>query len=86
MGRETIYFSGKGGEITGHISVTTPDAHFKHNGESVIMSFHPYLGPFFELVEGKQLLEFSPGEESEYDSLWKQFYGWFEAKGKAIYG
>jgi len=85
VGRETIYFSGKDGEFTGHISLTTPDAKFIHNGKPVIMSFHNYLGPFFEIVKGKELVEISPGEEPEYDNLWKQFYGWYEAKGKFTY-
>ena len=86
MGQEIIYLSDKEGVVNGNILLTTQDAVFKYKGKSVIMSFHPYLGPFFELVNGKELVDFTPGGERKYDNLWKQFSGWYKAKGKQIYG
>lgn len=83
MGTEHCYFSSRDGEITGHISFQTIDATFRHNGKKVNMYFHRYLGPSFYAVENGDEIDIYPGEEAV--DLWKQFDGWWNAKGRKLY-
>ena len=85
MGREHIYFQNSEGSISGHICLLTIDATFKHNDKKINMYFHNYLGPSFYIVENGEEYDIYPGEEKEYESLWKQFYLWWRAKGRNIY-
>jgi hypothetical protein len=62
------------------VHVSTVDAVFRDSeGRPVAMEFHPYCGPAF-LDRDEE-----PVYPDEGDSLWDQFDGWWEAKGKAIY-
>ncbi len=85
MGVEHTYFASEDGEITGHMACSFVDAVFLYQGKKVLMSFHPYLGPSFDILEGKDEVRFYPGEEPEYNVIWKQFDGWWDAKGKELY-
>lgn len=68
----------------GIMHYSSVDAIFrKLSGEPIAMEFHHYCGPFFLTKDEEDWL---PKEDSlEWVSLWKQFYGWWEAKGKTIY-
>tara|TARA_Y100000817_G_scaffold280132_1_gene243944 strand:+ start:289 stop:594 length:306 start_codon:yes stop_codon:yes gene_type:complete len=62
-----------------HLAILEDDAVFRDSeGNPVIMSFHPYLGPIFEDKDGVALDHVS-------DLLWEQFDGWWNAKGKDLY-
>jgi hypothetical protein len=65
------------------VHFSTFDAKFKHCGRTVMMSFHHYCGPMFEYTDEEELF---PDDSAEYDDLWRQFNGWWEAKGKLQYG
>lgn len=85
MGTEHHYFSSPDGEIRGHIAIATIDATFKYGKKKVNMYFHRYLGPSFYLVDDGREVDIYPGFEDDYKHLWRQFDGWWGAKGKAIY-
>ena len=69
----------------GVIHYSTTDAVFRTlDGKPIIMEFHRYCGPSFSL-DGDDW-NFMPDEDSkEWVSMWKQFDGWMNAKGKEIY-
>jgi hypothetical protein len=50
----------------------------------IAMEYHKFLGPFFSLTydDGGWLPEV---DTPEWDHLWNQFDGWWEAKGKHLY-
>lgn len=85
MGVERHYFSSDGGEIRGSVLIYNIDATFRHSGEKINMYFHNYMGPSFFTVNNGKEEDFYPGEEEKYVHLWKQFDGWWEAKGKHLY-
>ena len=68
----------KGGRVHSHL----PDAKFKWQGKSVVMTFHEFCGPIFEVVTPQGLEAIMPTDEKEFDDLWKQFEGWWKVKGK----
>lgn len=73
MGVEAIRFA------SGVAHFSTVDAVFRDaEGRPVVMCFHPYLGPTFEVDD-------EPIDLDEDDPIWAQFYGWWHAKGQAIY-
>lgn len=62
------------------VHYSTVDAVFRDEyGVPVLMSFHPFCGPSFE-INGA---DWMPDED---DPVWDQFNGWWNAKGKALYG
>ena len=67
------------------VHYSTIDAVFRTlDGKPISMDFHNYLGPFFSLYDGDG--GWMPEEDTpEWDNLWRQFYGWWDAKGKDIY-
>lgn len=66
----------------GIVHYSTTDAVFRDvDGTPVTMEFHSYLGPFFSRNNWNDG-GFIPEEDSP---LWKQFYGWWNAKGKKTY-
>lgn len=72
----------------GILHYSTTDAVFKTlDGKGITMEFHHYCGPMFDTEFGDGGFVYMPEEDSpEWNHLWKQFYGWWEAKGKGIYG
>ena len=80
MGIETLYIDCPAMKAIVHFSVF--DAKFRHKGRTVMMSFHSYCGPSFEYTDEEI---FFPDDSPEYSNLWKQFDGWWNAKGKWIY-
>lgn len=69
----------------GRIHYSTIDAVFRSlEGKPIAMEFHHYCGPFFSI----EMDDFNwlPEEDSpEWDHLWDQFQGWWDAKGRSIY-
>ena len=62
------------------VHYSTVDAVFRlDDGTPVAMEFHRMLGPTFWQGED----EYFPEEDSE---IWVQFSGWWEAKGKELFG
>ena len=75
----------------GRICFNFADAKFKWGAKTLVMSYHNYCGPMFEMVTGNgDLVDFSDfgGVDSGvlWDALWKQYNGWWKAKGEALYG
>ena len=70
----------------GFLHYSTVDAIFRDvDKKPISMEFHNYCGPMFSKVEGDG--GYMPKEDTlEWYNLWKQFEGWWNAKGKAIYG
>lgn len=85
MGIEAIRF-GDGINVIGICHVSTTDAVFRTlDNKPVTMEFHPYCGPAFFLAND-DTQDWMPDHPSpEWDNLWHQFEGWWEAKGKEIY-
>jgi len=67
------------------VHYSTTDAVFRAiDGRPIAMEFHRYCGPFFSIEFDDW--NYMPKEDSpEWDSLWNQFYGWWEAKGRRQY-
>ena len=84
MGIQAIYF-GDGKTVNGILHVSTTDAIFRTlDGKPIAMEFHHYCGPSFFLKDDTS--DWIPEIDSdEWHNLWQQFYGWWDAKGKAIY-
>lgn len=74
MGLEAIRFG------NGIVHLCTVDAVFRsEDGKPISMSFHPFCGPTFEDSDGQ------PVYPDEPDPIWKQFNGWWRAKGRVLY-
>jgi len=69
-----------------HISYMTKDAVFRTlDNQPIVLEFHRYCGPMFT-IDDNDPGGFMPKEGTpEWDDLWRQFDGWWSAKGKAIY-
>ena len=69
----------------GFVHYSTTDAIFRTiDGRPVVMEFHRFCGPMFSLEDNDG--GWMPDEGSEeWDNLWPQFDGWWNAKGKKQY-
>ena len=85
MGIDATPF-GDGKTIIGIVHISTVDAIFRDlDRRPISMEFHPYLGPsFFKKNAESEWIPDYPSKE--WDNLWRQFEGWWDAKGKSKYG